>query len=107
MATKRIGILTGGGDCPELNAAQVSRSGCWVTCSGAAALPRLTACSLPASASTPLGLIVRREFGKMLALREAEVAAITIQQAIAKLHTVDPNGDLASTAEALGISLGR
>ncbi|TAK02260.1 6-phosphofructokinase [bacterium] len=54
-----------------------------------------------------LELIVRREFGKMVALREAEVAAITIQQAIAKLHTVDPNGDLASTAEALGISLGK
>ena len=54
-----------------------------------------------------LELIVGSEFGKMVALREAEVAAIPIQQAIAKLHTVDPNGDLASTAEALGISLGR
>ncbi len=55
MATKRIGILTGGGNCPGLNAA----------------------------------------------IRAVVKAGIGIH------NTVDPNGDLASTAEALGISLGR
>lgn len=54
-----------------------------------------------------LELIARGEFGKMIALRKAEVVAIPIQEAVAKLNTADPNGDLASTAEALGISLGR
>lgn len=54
-----------------------------------------------------LRLIARGEFGKMVALRKAEVVAIPIQQAVAKLHAIDPNGDLAATAEALGISLGR
>lgn len=54
-----------------------------------------------------LGLIAKREFGKMVALRKAGVESIPIEQAIAKLNTVDPSGDLASTAEALGISLGK
>ena len=54
-----------------------------------------------------LGLIVQRDFGKMVAFHKAEVESIPIQQAVAKLNLVDPNGDLALTAEALGISLGR
>jgi len=54
-----------------------------------------------------LRLIAQGNFGKMVALRNAEVQAIPIETAIASLKTVDPNDDLASTAEALGISLGR
>jgi ATP-dependent phosphofructokinase / diphosphate-dependent phosphofructokinase len=54
-----------------------------------------------------LRLLTRGEFGKMVASRNGEVVAIPIQDAVAKLNLVDPNCDLASTAEALGISLGR
>ena len=54
-----------------------------------------------------LELIARGDFGKMVALRKAEVAALPIHQAVARLNTVDPSGDLVATAEALGISLGR
>lgn len=54
-----------------------------------------------------LGLIAGREFGKMVVFRQAEVRAIPIQDAVARLNTVDPNGDLVATAEALEISLGR
>lgn len=54
-----------------------------------------------------LKLIAERDFGRMVALRKSEVQAIPIEEAIARLNTVDPSGDLASTAEALGISLGR
>ena len=54
-----------------------------------------------------LRLIVQHDFGKMVAFHKAEVESIPIQQAIARLNLVDPDGDLASTAEALGISLGR
>lgn len=54
-----------------------------------------------------LELIARGDFGKMVALRKAEVAALPIHQAVARLNTVDPGGDLVATAEALGISLGR
>ncbi len=54
-----------------------------------------------------LGLILQRDFGKMVAFRKAEVISIPIREATAGLNLVDPNGDLALTAEALGISLGR
>jgi phosphofructokinase-like protein len=54
-----------------------------------------------------LRLIARGEFGRMVASRNGEVVAIPIEAAVAKLNLVDPDGDLASTAEALGISLGR
>jgi phosphofructokinase-like protein len=54
-----------------------------------------------------LRLIARGDFGKMVASRNGEVIAIPIQEGVAKLNLVDPECDLASTAEALGISLGR
>jgi 6-phosphofructokinase 1 len=54
-----------------------------------------------------LRLILRKDFGKMVASRNGEVVAIPIEDAVAKLNLVDPECDLASTAEALGISLGR
>jgi 6-phosphofructokinase 1 len=54
-----------------------------------------------------LRLITQGNFGKMVALRNGEVVATPIREAVAKLNLVDPNCDLALTAEALGISLGR
>lgn len=54
-----------------------------------------------------LELVASGDFGKMVAFRKSEVHAVPISEAIATLNTVDPNGDLAATAEALGISLGR
>lgn len=54
-----------------------------------------------------LELVAAGDFGKMVAFREAEVRAVPLADAIARLNTVDPDGDLTSTAEALGISLGR
>ncbi len=54
-----------------------------------------------------LRLILSGDFGKMVALRNGEVVAIPIADAVARLNLVDPKCDLAATAEALGISLGR
>jgi 6-phosphofructokinase 1 len=54
-----------------------------------------------------LRLIVRGDFGKMVALHKGEVVSVPIEKAVERLNLVDPNGDLASTAEELGISLGR
>jgi 6-phosphofructokinase 1 len=54
-----------------------------------------------------LEAIAGRKFGNMVALCQGEVRTVRIRDAIAELHTVDPNGGLASTAEALGVSLGR
>jgi 6-phosphofructokinase 1 len=52
-------------------------------------------------------LIAAGNFGKMIAYRKAEVCAIPLKDAVAGPNTVDPDGDLAFTAEALDISLGR
>jgi 6-phosphofructokinase 1 len=52
-------------------------------------------------------LIERGEFGKMVALNGRSVVAIDIDQAVAQLNLVDPEGDLVVAAEELGISLGR
>ena len=52
-------------------------------------------------------LIERGEFGKMVALNGRSVVAIDIDQAVAQLNLVDPEGDLVAAAEELGISLGR
>ena len=51
-------------------------------------------------------LIAQGGFGKMVCLRNERIEAVDIAQAIGKLKTVDPNGQLVQTAKAIGISFG-
>jgi 6-phosphofructokinase 1 len=56
--------------------------------------------------ATAVELIAAGEFGKMVAFTGAGVVGINISDAVGKLKTVPPGGNLARTARALGISLG-
>jgi ATP-dependent phosphofructokinase / diphosphate-dependent phosphofructokinase len=51
-------------------------------------------------------LIAAGEFGKMVAFVGPGVGAVDITEAVGRLKTVPPDGTLARTARALGISLG-
>src|SRR6266850_2263009 len=51
-------------------------------------------------------LIARGEFGKMVCLRQARIQSVDIAEAVGKLKTVDPNGDVVHTARATGVSFG-
>jgi ATP-dependent phosphofructokinase / diphosphate-dependent phosphofructokinase len=51
-------------------------------------------------------LIADGGFGKMVCLRGERIEAVDIAQAIGKLKTVDPNGQLVQMAKAIGISFG-
>jgi phosphofructokinase-like protein len=51
-------------------------------------------------------LIAAGDFGKMVAFTGAQVGAIKISDAVGKLKTVRPDGNLVRTARALGICLG-
>jgi ATP-dependent phosphofructokinase / diphosphate-dependent phosphofructokinase len=51
-------------------------------------------------------LIAEGGFGKMVCLRGERIEAVNIAQAIGKLKTVDPNGQLVQMAKAIGISFG-
>lgn len=51
-------------------------------------------------------LITRGEFGHMVALRSRSIVSVPLSEAIGSLNTVDPHGELVSTAAALGIYLG-
>ncbi len=52
-------------------------------------------------------LVEKAEFGKMVALRGRSVVAVDIAAAVHSLNLVDPDGELARTAEDLGIMIGR
>ncbi len=52
-------------------------------------------------------LIEAQRFGHMVALRGRSVISVPIEQAVGSLNLVDPQGELVSTAEDLGIMLGR
>jgi len=56
--------------------------------------------------ATAVELVAAGDFGKMVAYVGPQVGAIPIRQAVGKLKTVKPDGNLARTARALGISLG-
>jgi len=56
--------------------------------------------------ATAVELIAQGEFGKMAAFVGPSVGAVNISEAIGQLKTVPPDGKLAQTARALGISLG-
>jgi len=56
--------------------------------------------------ATAVELIAAGEFGKMVAFTSRGLGAVNISEAVGRLKTVPPNGNLARTARALGISLG-
>lgn len=56
--------------------------------------------------ATAVELIAAGEFGRMVAFTGPGVGSIPITEAVGRLKTVTPDGNLARTARALGISLG-
>lgn len=56
--------------------------------------------------ATAVELVAAGDFGKMVAYIGPQVGAIPIKDAVGKLKTVRPDGNLVRTARALGISLG-
>jgi 6-phosphofructokinase 1 len=56
--------------------------------------------------ATAVELVAAGDFGKMVAYIGPQVGAIPISEAVGKLKTVKPDGNLVRTARALGISLG-
>ena len=56
--------------------------------------------------ATAVELIAAGDFGKMVAFTGTGVGAVNISEAVGNLKTVPPNGNMARTARALGISLG-
>jgi phosphofructokinase-like protein len=51
-------------------------------------------------------LIAEEKYGHMVALRPPDTAAVKLSDAIGRLRSVPPGGDLVQTARALGISFG-
>jgi 6-phosphofructokinase 1 len=51
-------------------------------------------------------LIAAGDFGKMVAFTGGATSAVSISEAVGRLKTVPPDGNLTRTARALGISLG-
>jgi 6-phosphofructokinase len=51
-------------------------------------------------------LIAEEKYGQMVALKPPDTVAVKISDAIGRLRTVPPNGDIVQTARALGISFG-
>jgi len=51
-------------------------------------------------------LIAAGGFGKMVCLQQESVRAVNIADAVGKLKVVDPNGEIANTARAIGIGFG-
>jgi len=56
--------------------------------------------------ATAVELVAAGEFGRMPAFTGAGVVGVPISEAVGRLKTVPPEGNLARTARALGISLG-
>lgn len=52
-------------------------------------------------------LIAKGEYAHMVALRSRAIVSVPLAEAIDSLNTVDPDGELVATAEALGIFMGR
>lgn len=51
-------------------------------------------------------LIAKRQFGRMVCLREAKIQSVDIADAIGAMKSVDPNGEMVRVAKAIGVSFG-
>jgi 6-phosphofructokinase 1 len=56
--------------------------------------------------ATAVELVASGDFGKMVAFTGPGVGTVKISEAVGRLKTIPPEGSLARTARALGISLG-
>ena len=54
-----------------------------------------------------VAMVAAEEFGKMAAIRGNKMISVDIECAVGELNLVDPEGELVTTAEALGIMVGR
>jgi 6-phosphofructokinase 1 len=90
--TKRIGLLTSGGDCGGLNA--VIRA------------VVLRAASAYGFGVYAVDLVAAGHFDRMVAWQNRRVVDVPLAVAIAMPHCVDPDGTLVRTARGLGICLG-
>ncbi|MCX6639109.1 MAG: 6-phosphofructokinase [bacterium] len=52
-------------------------------------------------------MVVRGQFGHMVALRNAKIIGVPLEEAVGRQKLVDPDGQLVKTAEAIGICVGR
>jgi len=51
-------------------------------------------------------LIAKGDFGKMVCLQQECIRAVTIADAVGRMKTVDPQGEIVRAARAIGISFG-
>ena len=104
----RIGILTGGGDCPGLNG--VIRAEVRTTVLGH--IQRGGApCAFDREFATRFGvkavdLIAEGKFGHVAAVESGHLVARPMDKAIKKLKLVDPQGEQVRTAKGIGIEFG-
>jgi len=54
-----------------------------------------------------VNMVVRGEFGHMVALRGGKVIGVPLEEAVGRQKLVNPEGQMVKTAEAIGISVGR
>ena len=52
-------------------------------------------------------MVVRKEFGHMVALRGGKVVSVPMEEAVGQQKFVDPEGEMVRVAEAIGINVGR
>ena len=52
-------------------------------------------------------MVVRKEFGQMVALRGGKVVSVPLEEAVGRQKFVDPEGQMVKTAEAIGICVGK
>lgn len=52
-------------------------------------------------------LIARGDFGKMVALKGQDIVPVKLEEAVSRMRSVPPEGQLVKTAEAIGVSFGR
>ena len=51
-------------------------------------------------------LILNKEFGKMVAMKNNEITSVPLEEIAVKLKTIDPECDIIRDAKVLGIGFG-
>lgn len=51
-------------------------------------------------------LLARREFGRMVSLKNGHIESVPLEEAVASVKLVDPKGEMVETARSVGVCLG-
>ena len=102
----RIGIVTGGGDCPGLNAVIGATAKAAIRRGYHGSPTNLDRALCTIFGAMAIELIAKKKFGQMVSFTGSQITSVPLSEATSELRRVPRDGGCGTAARSLGMCLG-